>query len=152
MISFNLSQEQTFSCSPNIGIKRVLSAVVDGAELFIMNVCRYPNDRYNLKYDMDKPKQVIQSFLESNGESLRFYGPESPQGLLSMMSLSGYTFERDCRKLKIKKSSSHDIYDVHGNLKEFSCAFRYRFYSREALDSWISQARLIDPGADYQFV
>lgn len=71
-----------------------------------------------------------------------FYGIEKdPVRFLDWLRQEGYTLEIHGKLFSFLPK--HDYVDFHGNVCEYSAAFRYRIYSRELFQSIIDRLRTV---------
>lgn len=145
--------------SKNLGVKRCCGnsfhcrsvyLINESKQLFVANHTTPLQAEIGSSNVFDNINLVLgytNQLVENNGAYFKLHGQHNdPFEFLLWMQKSGYTFERDCRKLKIKDRPFGCI-DVHGNLREISAMFSYRFYDSEALSRWIALAMKVDAGS-----
>ncbi len=126
--------------------KRVISMVTEEQkEVFVINHCKTLNDSNWPRDNLHDVQRYTEQLTQTAGRYFRLHGRKAcPFEMLVWMEEHGFHFERDCRRLKVRKSVS-GFTDISGNLLEYSAAFHYRFYHQESLDKWLELAFKLDP-------
>jgi hypothetical protein len=116
------------------------------SKVFVVNRnITVPRSPWSSDDTTSKVQEYTNQLVVNNGEFCRLHGQFlDPFKFLDWMENNNYLFERDCRRLKVRKSESGFI-DVQGNLLQISSAFHYRFFDNDVLQKWLDRVDVVDP-------
>ena len=109
---------------------------------FVQNLCPVSGSKIQDRPQRSELAKLLWQLRRNEFRYVMFYGIEKDTvRFLDWLRQEGYTLEIHGKLFSFHPK--HDYVNFHGNVCEYSAAFRYRIYSRELFQSIIDRLRTV---------